>query len=41
MVIAEIEKDYVIVPLAEMQSLRGLVESVLSNLGAPLQEPKP
>ena len=41
MVIAEIEKDYVIVPLAEMRSLRGLVESVLSNLGAPLQEPKP
>jgi hypothetical protein len=41
MIIAEIEKDYVIVPLAEMQSLRGLVESVLSNLGAPLQEPKP
>jgi hypothetical protein len=41
MVIAEIEKDYVIVPLAEMRSLRGLVESVLSNLGAPLQKPKP
>jgi hypothetical protein len=41
MVIAEIEKDYVIVPLAEMQSLRGLVESVLSNLGAPPQDPKP
>ena len=41
MVIAEIEKDYVIVSLAEMRSLRGLVESVLSNLGAPLQKPKP
>ena len=41
MVIAEIEKDYVIVPLAEMQKLRGLVESVLSNLGAASEEPKP
>jgi hypothetical protein len=29
------------VPLAEMQKLRGLVESVLSNLGAASEEPKP
>jgi hypothetical protein len=41
MVIAEIEKDHVIVPLAGMQRLRGLVESMISNLGAPPEEPKP
>ena len=41
MVIAEIEKDHVILPLAEMQRLRGLVESVLSNPGAASEKPKP
>ena len=41
MVITEIEKDHVIVPLAEMQKLSGLVESVLSNLGAASEDPKP
>ena len=40
-VIAEIEKDHVIVPRADMQRLPGVIESVLSNLGAPPQEPKP
>jgi len=39
-VIAEIEKDHVIVPHAEMRQLRSLVESVLSGLGGPLEQPK-
>ena len=39
-VVAEIEKDHVIVPHAEMQRLRSLVESVLSDLGRPNEEPK-
>ena len=35
-VIAEIERGHVIVPRADMQILRGVIESVLSNLGALL-----
>ena len=41
LVIAEIEKDHVIAPRSDMQRLRGSVESVVSILGAALQEPKP
>ena len=39
--IAEIEKDHVIAPRADMQRLRGVVDSVISILGILPQAPKP
>jgi hypothetical protein len=40
-VIAEIEKDHVIVPRAEMQRLSGMVESAVSNLDSLPPKPTP